>query len=355
MELINKIKQLNRKRNYKLKKLKKEIKIKTLLMRCKKPNNSFSPEKINDVLFILTGIGLGDVIFLSEVFKALHDNGYRVRVLINKRVSFMFEGVEGVDEIILFEKIEDLKKLKTIRTDLIIDLYSRLDYLTYSYLKIISLISHKYCIGFNVRYEKPYNIVFTVDEAHPHITHAYKKMLSLLDINKTSLRYHLTIPTQFIEQTKTYLSELSTKKIIAFNPFASCDRRSLTIIQINTLLKLCEKIDNVHIIIIGEQKKLSDIELSCNSEICTLDSFWNAAAVVKLSDLVVSVDTSIVHLASAFNQPLVSIYSSEVIDGFQGDDFYAPNHKNSIQIIAPHEAAKNLDSTIIYENILSKL
>ncbi|MDX5629727.1 MULTISPECIES: glycosyltransferase family 9 protein [unclassified Brenneria] len=355
MDLIKKIKHINRQRNYKTKKLKKEIKIKLLLLQMKRKNEQFSPEKVHDILFILTGIGIGDVIFLSDVFRELHNHGYNVRILINNRVFFLFEGIEGVDEIIVIEGKSDFNKLKSIKTDLIIDLYSRLEYLTYSYIKTISLISHKFCIGFNSAYKKPYDIVFSVNEKHAHITHAYQKMLELLGIQKSSLQYHLNIPASFIEETEKYLKKFPEKKIIALNPFASCTRRSLTIKQTNELLKLCENIDNAHIIIIGEQEKIIKIKKSLNSNICSFSSFWNAASIVKLSDLVVSVDTSIVHIASAFNKPLVSIYSSEVINGFQGDQFYAPNHENSIQLIAPDEAAKNIDTVFVYKNILSKI
>ncbi|MBG6241512.1 MAG: hypothetical protein EKE20_06015, partial [Candidatus Symbiopectobacterium sp. Dall1.0] len=64
-----------------------------------------------------------------------------------------------------------------------------------------------------------------------------------------------------------------------------------------------------------------------NVSICIFDSLWDTIALVERADLVISVDTAIVHIACALNKKIVSIYFSQLIDdnkNYHGNKIFAP-------------------------------
>lgn len=76
-----------------------------------------------------------------------------------------------------------------------------------------------------------------------------------------------------------------------------------------------------------------------------VDSTINTAVeIVRSADLVVSPDTSIVHMACAFNTPLVAIYNTRRLkdSGLVGYNIWAPHYDNAVQLVIDQPSVSDL-------------
>ena len=170
----------------------------------------------------------------------------------------------------------------------------------------------------------------------------------------------ITIMILITLEIKKFLANYENKLICIFNPYASSERRSFSQKQIQEIIINCSKFSNLTTIIVGSAKKISLISAGEKENIIfnKLEHFFYTIALIKHCDLVISVDTSIVHIANAYNKPLISVYSSEIDNlnpKYENDYVYKPNYDKAIQIIAPNKAAKNLDIHIINDYLTNLL
>lgn len=91
---------------------------------------------------------------------------------------------------------------------------------------------------------------------------------------------------------------------------------------------LNENSNNIVIIILDHKKEL-DVPLPYNVLINPFNSLHHVMELIKNVDLVISPDTSIVHISAAWKKPLISVYKN-VTDN---NDLWAPGYKEAIQII----------------------
>ncbi|MBA5603005.1 glycosyltransferase family 9 protein [Pectobacterium aroidearum] len=354
MKISTYLSQLNRKRKHNTKKIKNKIKIliSTLLMDSKK-GKPIKIEDVNSIGILIFNVGIGDVIIASGLFKELLKNGYSLTLFISKNSEFLFR--ERTDMNIILVDNEKPSIPTSLHIDLLIDLYGRVDdYFHLKYVSVIKKIKHSFCIGFNAKYEKIYNKNVIIS-GKVHITDAYKKILLQLNINVQEIPYDIKVPNKNLEKIENFLYTAAGRKIIAFNPFSASQVRDLTPEQIIKLVFLLKERNDILVIIIGEKRKIENIIIQDNVITSPFTEYWDAAAIIKKSDLVISVDTSVVHLCNALDKELICIYSSEVIDNYECDYFFSPNYKKSIQLISPQKSARHMDVMKIFSLINTHL
>lgn len=354
--MLDKLRQLNRTRNLKTKKLKLRLKNKLLAAQIKNRKEKIVLSEIKNVCVLLFNIGIGDSIIATGFVRELSKHGYNVSIFINQKTAFLFENNPYVQSIYLVEGKFSLIDKKIAPFDLLIDPYSRMDdHFRYAYLQVMRKLTYKYAIGFNIKDLNIYNenIIFT--DKSIHLTDVYKRILESINIKNSNLSYEFNIPESYLEQAKDYLSHYHDKTVISFNPFASCDVRSFTIPQINELLSKLNAIENVIIIIIGEEHKTESLTASDKVIHNPFKSFFGASAIMCLSDIIISVETAMVHVSNALDKELISIYSSEVLDGFESNFLFAPHYDKAVQLIAPEKNAANMDMTVVYDKVMEKI
>ncbi|KAA8997306.1 glycosyltransferase family 9 protein [Affinibrenneria salicis] len=335
---------MNRQQDKKIKTIKFKIKEMLFLGLSKAKKEPLNMKNVKSIGVLLFNVGLGDVIIATGMFRELNKRGYQVSVFIDAKTSFLFERNKYIDKIIVVQRKGIIDNHKELYFDLLIDLYSRVDeHFNIRYLSVIRKIKHRYCIGFDVKKTKIYNDSVIPDSKDIHLTEAYACLLRYIGVHDADLSYDIYLPAEEKEKAKLFLAPFTHNKIVVFNPYASNDVRSFTTRQIDELLKLLQKNDDVIVIIIGEKNKIKDIQQGDRVIKNPLESFWGAAAMVAYSDMVISVETSIVHLANALDKPLVSVYSSEKFGGYESNFLFAPHYDKAVQLIAPNGAAKNMD------------
>lgn len=327
------IKHINRQRNLKTKILKNKLRVFLISLRKRQAKTSI-PSQYESVLIFMHTNGLGDAIVTSGFIDILRKNNKKVYIIAERRISFLFDELITVDGLIDYNKknFSDFKrKTKGYQFDIIID-FSDMDGTVIDRLKTLSVLKHKHAIGFNQNKKTMYdtNIIYNQNK---HISDRMLYVLSLLNITTNNYQYALHIPDYIHNSVNTFLTEkVENKKLIIFNPFASEIYRSMTSTQVYSLLQYMNRISDCKIIVFDVDKCLN---LSQYSNILENPSnlFVHAAELVKQADLIITVDTSIVHLAQAFNKNLIAIYNNRLFNKrFVNNIVWGPNYPLATQL-----------------------
>lgn len=160
-----------------------------------------------------------------------------------------------------------------------------------------------------------------------HITERYKKVIESMGLTWTTpVSYSFSIPAEHIYKVSVELEKIKSQKkarnLIVLNSFAGARLRNLNyettlamIKSINTLLPntLVISIANAgDLQVLKSWRKKAeendDRQFIQNWFLTEQTSLLESSAVIALSDLVITPDTSIVHLASALNKPLIALF-----------------------------------------------
>lgn len=159
-----------------------------------------------------------------------------------------------------------------------------------------------------------------------------------------------------LDYASKFLRSLPKKKNIIFNISAGRPerRRSDTLWQKS--INMFNQKDFNKILIFGPEdvKKTAEYSERCSElNIFHSESIMQAAALVKLSDLAVSADTSIVHIAAAFDKPIAALYFNypKNYNKFYplsslSKSLLPPQGKVSINDIPPEHVNKAVDELI---------
>ncbi len=356
---------LNRKRNYIMKKMRYYSRLfveKILWDKQKKTTIDFN--SIKSILILRNDGKIGDVIVDSAIIKPLSQGGYNIDILVTPDNHSIIKNNDYIRNIFIanqtslsdfFKKRthnvnnEIIDKLNSNKYDLIID--PSMFNVPMHRLRLLKEISAKDVISFNKkkwlnRYSKSIDFDYRIN----HITKSCELLLSELNITDNSVNYNLSYSDEIGSDVEKYLSSLPKNNInIILNIFAGCDERCLSLSQAK---EIDEKINllynNVNIIVLDYNKKIPKIKLPC-SNIYNSASLQHSIALISKSDIVISPDTSIVHISAAFNMDLVAIYKNDP----DNNVLWGPGYKNSIQLFT---SAPNLyDDKNIVNDIVSAI
>lgn len=332
-------------------------KLKALFTSIKLPQPAVkgSTRENKKVCLLLINIGLGDAIMATSFLRALKNAGIDVDVITAKKIVPLFQGNRDIHNIIVYG---ETAKYRDQVYDWVIDPYSHCGwYFTHKYVKLLAQLKYKALSGFDVKIPSKYNDNYVPSIKKIHITDYYLHVLRFC-LNKQDMlpeNYVLSFAPETRETAAGYLASLPAKTIkIAFCPYASTDKRSFSSEQINEFLALLSNHADTSIILLMEKSKLASITLPENVFFFEAPDFMCAAAVLSMSDFVVSVDTSFVHVANSYNKPSLVFYSSVYNDGYNTDDLCGPNYPNAQQIIAK-EGISTLAPYYIYDKLTVSL
>lgn len=274
----------------------------------------------------------------TGLWRRLKDEGFVINVIIEKRNHDLFSQLTCIDEIYTVD-VENIAQLPKIETDLVICLYSWMKRKELLETALLSRINYHHALSVGGWLKRPYNKIFPLPSSF-HITTLQKAVLDFFGYPTDNLKYALTAKKPAGDYIDNYLKDYPDKKIIILNPFASVVARSMTEEQVIEILSGLSGEVDCHFFLTGHSKDLAKLNIDMkNNSLCLFDSLWHTIALIERADLVISVDTSVVHIASAFDKKLVAIFYSENIDydsKLQGNIVFAPNTNNAKQIIFNH-------------------
>lgn len=276
-------------------------------------------------ILIVNGSAIGNLVAytpLIETFKAINsDIG----------IDFVTEGISK-DAIRYDKRIngiyenQDIEILQNNKYDLVIFI-GEIDIKEHVFLKSLRA---KYYVGSTKRF-KLFNLIVK-DNDNDHITEMLNEITQKIFGVNCSKDYKIYVDDSRID---TYRKKLNTsKKIIAINKFTSTRWKD---VEDDQYVKLIKELINRNYFVVGlyppkEKERMKRIK----KEIGSLDFFYldesksilDSIYLMKIADLVISSDTSLVHLACGLKKPLIGLYVKS--------SFYkkwSPNIDCSMQII----------------------
>ncbi|MFC2138212.1 glycosyltransferase family 9 protein [Bacteroidota bacterium] len=269
---------------------------------------------------------IGDIVLTTPVVRCLKQQveGVEIHYLIKKRFSTLVKNNPYIDKVHEFEGelSKTISNLKKENYHYIIDLHrslrskivkSRLKVLSFSFNK---LNFHKWLIvNFKI------NILPNI-----HIVDRYLKTVSIFDVNNDNKGLDYFIP----EEDEVKLQSLPIKienKYIAFSISANHNTKQL---PADKIISICEKLPFPVVLLGGEDNNElgSIIQKSVGQNVYNACGKYNlnqSASLIKQSDMVITHDTGLMHIAAALKKKIISVWGNTIPEfGMQpylpGDD-----------------------------------
>lgn len=332
MNFYLELRKLNRQRNIKTKALKKKLKIFFLKLFYRK-KSTFIKNDYKNICIFMHSQAIGDAIVTSGIIKALRDNDFKVYVIIPPKISFLFIDMIKIDGFFIYQKndFKKIRKLLKFNIDLVIDLA---DFDTFSYyrLKTLSYIKPKHAISFN----QPQNTIFDTNIITHKSEHITTRMISIIKFFSidSKCQPYLTFNEHYVYDAYIFSQQIKMKneKIIIFNPFASQRNRSLSTNQINIILTYLNTLVGYKTIVFNLGNEINN-RLMKSIEINPFEDAERSFALVQYADIVITVDTAVVHLASALNKRQFCIYNNRLFNSvFENNIVWGPNSNKATQL-----------------------
>lgn len=361
---FRKLRELNRRRNWFLKKIKLQSRIIFVkLIWDKNKKNDFDIKKVKNILFIRNEGTIGDQVVYYPLIRKLHEAGFIVDILLTKSSSCFMQHNPYIREIYESEdssaeeylkkikhKVSEsvIKKLNNNKYDLVID--PSLDIPVHRFSLLNDINAHN-VIGFNKwSIMKHYSVSIDFKDSDKHITESIKLLSTYLDIDCHNIKpYDIYIPDNILKEVRLFLEETISSQLIVINIFAGSKERCLCINQLSTLInKLNELYAGINMVILDHRNEIK-ISLPDNVKINPFKTIHHMMALIHESDLVISPDTSVVHISAAWEKNLIAIYK----DVDANTKLWAPGYEAASQIVVHTRSLCNED--YIPELILAEI
>ncbi|MEQ1975671.1 glycosyltransferase family 9 protein [Xenorhabdus sp. SGI240] len=330
---LKKLRSINRKKNYLFKQLKFNL-AKVFIDTWKV--NEFHVDSIKKVLFLRDDNKIGDMIVSTPIFRALSEGGFELHVLSGYSNYCVIEKNPYIDKVYFYpDKTKEIIKLgltlKKENYDLVIDMG---DQLPVMYLLFIRLVNAKNVLGFNKDKINIYNKSIKYFQYESHITERYKFLMNSMGIYDFNMQYDIHIPNSVQSKVYDFYVKLPGRLTIVINPFSAEEKRDLSKEQLMGITSYISKsYPSTNVILVGKTNKLLNTLSYLNRCIINpFDDFLSAVEIIKHSDLVISPDTSIVHVAAAYEKNTVALYGNDKHGNFVNNNVWGPGNKNAIQL-----------------------
>ncbi|HGM5560526.1 MAG: glycosyltransferase family 9 protein [Serratia marcescens] len=353
---FRKIREWNRRRNYYLKRVRLSIKIYIAkLIWDKRRKSVFDVKSVKTILLLRNEGTIGDVVVSTPLVKCLYESGFTVDILLTKSSSAVmkhnayirniYEAGDSNNEVFLkrFAHTVDKSTIKMLNEndyDLVVDLC--LFDIPVHRMMLFSDINAKFVLGFNKwSCINHYSKSISFENGKEHVTKAIVLVAHAVGINLKNRRdYDLHIPDDINFEVREYLSSWKDKIKIVINSFTGSPEGNLSKEQVARLVDMLnKKSKNIKLIILDHRREL-DVSLPDSAVINPFDSLHHVMALIREVDMIISPDTSIVHISAAWNKALICVYKN-VTDN---NDLWGPGYENARQIIVNSRKIADVDN-----------
>ncbi len=309
--------------------------IKTSLIRIlskKKYSEKFAPQTFKKIL-IFRQAKIGDTICLFPLIRELKKAfpSTKIDVYASTYNNFMFKNVSQVNHVYTkyrtkhaFKTVLDLLRMRSNKYDLIIDTMelrlSRIIKLIFINAKWVAGVSDP--INTN-RYDikvSDLELYYRVNQyKHDHTSDRLLEFLPLLGVNNYDNTMELKINSEAMQFARSFLNTYKQYKLVVLNTEASNQARSLSgsdIVEICHKLKQEDK--KILILLFSAREKRDHMKsLIKNFRLDNIileegtKNIFDAAALASFMSVIISPDTSFIHIASALDIPTVGIYQND--------------------------------------------
>lgn len=282
-------------------------------------DNFLKNNSIKSILFLRYDGKIGDVIVNSLMFREIKKvyPDIKIGVVARGAAIDIIKDNPNVDRIYEYykdrKKIKDLAlKIKEEKYDLLID-FSEM--LRVNQMMLINLCGARINIGldrkdwelFDLSIESGKDFKWT-----EHITKRYLAYLIKLGLKKENINISYDIYLKDEKKYEVFFNEIKESKKIILNPYGASKHKSFNVETLeNIITYLKDKDIAIILTYFGDKyKELEFLEKKYKYVYIPkkIESILDTAILIKKSDYVISPDTSIVHIASAFNKKMITVY-----------------------------------------------
>ena len=282
-------------------------------------DNFLKDNSIKSILFLRYDGKIGDMIVNSLMFREIKKvyPDIKIGVVARGAAIDIIKDNPNVDRIYEYykdrKKIKDLAlKIKEEKYDLLID-FSEM--LRVNQMMLINLCGARINIGldrkdwelFDLSIESGKDFKWT-----EHITKRYLAYLIKLGLKKENINISYDIYLKDEKKYEVFFNEIKESKKIILNPYGASKHKSFSIETLeNIITYLKDKDIAIILTYFGDKyKELEFLEKKYKYVYIPkkIESILDTAILIKKSDYVISPDTSIVHIASAFNKKMITVY-----------------------------------------------
>ena len=282
-------------------------------------DNFLKDNNIKSILFLRYDGKIGDMIVNSLIFREIKKvyPDIKIGVVARGAAIDIIRENPNVDKIYEYykdrKKIKDLAlKIKEEKYDLLID-FSEM--LRVNQMMLINLCGARTNIGldrkdwelFDLSIESGKDFKWT-----EHITNRYLAYLIKLGLKKENIDISYDIYLEDEKKYEAFFNEIKESKKLILNPYGASKHKSFNIETLENIINYLKDKDIVIILTyFGDKyKELEFLEKKYKYVYIPkkIESILDTAILIKKSDYVISPDTSIVHIASAFNKKMIIVY-----------------------------------------------
>ena len=282
-------------------------------------DNFLKDNNIKSILFLRYDGKIGDMIVNSLMFHEIKKVYPDIKIGVVARgaaVDIIREN-PNVDKIYEYykdrKKIKDLAlKIKEEKYDLLID-FSEM--LRVNQMMLINLCGARINIGLDRKDWKLFDLSIESGRDFKwteHITKRYLAYLVKLGLKKENIDISYDIYLKNEKKYEAFFNKIKENKKIILNPYGASKHKSFNIETLeNIITYLKDKDIAIILTYFGDKyKELEFLEKKYKYVYIPkkIESILDTAILIKKSDYVISPDTSIVHIASAFNKKMITVY-----------------------------------------------
>ena len=312
-------------RPYRDKVIDKKNEILSRLFDRKKKKIDLSPPKINRILFLRTDGKIGDYIISSFIFREIkkYYPDIKIDIVADKSLEKLLELNKNINKYYIFnrKKVWEWRKIAQILKKNNYDvLFDSTEGLKYKQTYLLNRVNATINVGYNKDGYKIYNKNIKQNNTLKMVE-IYKQMMESVNIEIKDTKYDVPVSEESEKNVKIFLKENDAKdKIIALNFFGASRGRKINEENALIIIKRLSKMYKDYKIIIldspNDRETIYNILTKVNNKNILFfeksKTILDSISIIKNSDLVVSLDTSILHIAEGLDKKIMAFYGPKI-------------------------------------------
>lgn len=285
------------------------------IMRPRRKNPDLSAAR---KILIVRNDRIGDMIATTALIRNLARCGYVVYVSSRKPALDIIKHHPHVSGTFVYDDssvgawLQSMRAARRERFDLAVDVRCN-RFVDLKNLLFCSYLRTPILAGFNKSSLPTFNHPIPYYSPESHVTVQLRTLLEQLQVRADDLRYELFVSDETRARAGSFLQNLGRggqKKIVVFNPFGSVPARFLSDEQIGIV---CQQLGSqYHVVLIGEKDLVQRLNALEQVSIFDSQSVLDVIPLIEQADLVVTVDTAIVHIATCYQKNTIAFYINTV-------------------------------------------
>ena len=292
------------------------------LLDCNRLTNTFDITSINKILFIRYDGKIGDYIVSSFVYDQIKKQKptTQIHIVAGKSNGALIKQDKNVDKVYILNKKsypERIRMALQLRKNCYDVLFDASPSLRNRDLLFIRLVKASLNIGYDKESYKIFNLNLPAKQLVTSLI--YQQMLQLLGFQSGDTKYVIPENKKAVEESSAFIETLLNKNIVSVNLLGAS--RSRKFLKENALLLLQNALSafpNHTIVLLTYpqvnswiQEIMDELKSNRITSFLGTTSIFHTISIIKKSALVITPDTVAVHIADAYNVPLLAFYSME--------------------------------------------